>query len=278
MGTYIYNRNESPQTKIQEEDAMIEPIGEYYFDQEQPTENDFKINATPDTTDYIQAAIETGRLIYPSFELFIQAAEAVNVLPSRRRRGLYPLYFKDASPYEIFKIYEGGSAALARTFLKQILGANIDDFMGERGYSRTYFGFVNDNNVSVQASKNILDFNRNTFEASITPADAVLMEMTRKRSLNESASAPLRHLFGLETPQYEEPSPKIRTFGFNRNILRRAVRPFLIDQRRSRIMHPGENAITIYGSDRSSKTIQLAKTASNAYYMALYNELKNIRF
>lgn len=68
-----------------------------YYPQDQPQANEFKFTATPENTHYIQATIETARILYPSLELHIQAAETANILGNERRRSNFASYMRDAS-------------------------------------------------------------------------------------------------------------------------------------------------------------------------------------
>ena len=94
----------------------IQPQDNYY-PQDDPRPEEFKFQATAENTAFIQATIQTARQLFPSLETHIQVAETVNVLPDLRRRSQFPSYMRDASPFEIYKIYQGEAVLNAIRFL-----------------------------------------------------------------------------------------------------------------------------------------------------------------
>ena len=56
------------------------PVGNDYYNQPDPLPEEFAIEASPENTNFIQASIETARNLFPSFELYLQAAEDTEVL------------------------------------------------------------------------------------------------------------------------------------------------------------------------------------------------------
>src|SRR4029077_6076555 len=88
-------------------------------------------------------AITVGRTRYPSFELYVQAAESADILTERRDRSQYPAYFKDASPFEIFKVFRGTAANMAQMFLQLIINPDymrvrpeVEERMKQEGFTK----------------------------------------------------------------------------------------------------------------------------------------------
>ena len=60
-------------------------------------------------------------MLFHSLELYIQVAEHVGILEEERNRRNFPLYMRDASPLEIFKIYNRDVSRTARNFLNNFI-------------------------------------------------------------------------------------------------------------------------------------------------------------
>ena len=95
---------------------VVQPNDNYY-PQDDPRPEEFKFRATPENSTFIQASIQTARQLFPSLETHIQVAEIANVLPDLRRRSQFPSYMRDASPFEIYKIYQDEVSDNAKIFL-----------------------------------------------------------------------------------------------------------------------------------------------------------------
>ena len=110
---------------------VTQTVVDNYYHQDDPRPEEFKFRATPENTEFIQTTIQTARELFPSLETHIQVAEIANILTDLRRRTQYPSYMRDASPFEIYKIYEGQAAGSAREFLSGLneitqWGINLD--------------------------------------------------------------------------------------------------------------------------------------------------------
>ena len=223
-----------------------EPVADNYYDQPDPRPEEFMIQAEPENAHFIQASIETARNLFPSFELYIQAAQNANILPEYTRRGLYPSYMRDASSYEIFKIYRGNTAALARDFLTAINQDRhehtdnrqrynqiypISQFMQDRGYIYQYVEYVRGDRVPGQATQRNLPLTPENFVASITPDQAILMEAWRLRALHGGVGQTdntdllgLRDIVQQYIDQGFDRRPVLQTIGFDTERLKRAIR------------------------------------------------------
>src|SRR3989304_2373151 len=98
------------------------PLDNDYYPQDEPNPDQFKFTATEENSAFIQATIESARNMFPSLELFIQGAESVlrdkvDIDPELMQRNRYPSFMRDATPYEIYKIYRGPEADLAQILL-----------------------------------------------------------------------------------------------------------------------------------------------------------------
>ena len=225
------------------------PIGNEYYLQADPNPDEFRFQAAPENAHFIQASIETARNLFPSFELYIQAAEADGFLQEHTRRGLYPSYMRDASPFEIYKVYRGNAAAIAREFLDRLIrlvqefqNENPDGedhpitlFMQNHGYLYTYIGFIRADHAAGQAQLQNFLLTPENFVASITPDQAILMEAWRLKALQGGVSLlDNSDLLGLRAirGQYntgprdrvEDRSPVLQTIGFEKRRLLDAIR------------------------------------------------------
>jgi hypothetical protein len=186
-----------------DEDEIIDN----YQPQDQPGPADFAINATEMNSNYIQAAIQTARNLYPSFDLYIEAINHVyyNFMTEheiRVQRSEFPSFLRDASPFEIYKVYTGPSVFKARRILNLVFWGKlwenkehfkidnddirgwideIDLFMEDHDYDCLYWGHIKQNVVGNVIDKNLTPDN---FIANITPDQAILMEEWRKKVLS----------------------------------------------------------------------------------------------
>jgi len=165
--------------------------------QDDPQPDEFKFTASPENSSFIQASIETGRLLFPSLETHIQVAEAANILEEERRRGNFPSYMRDASPFEIYKIYRGEAANRAKIFLNRFLwfpkegdieGPIISRLMNERGYIEQYIGYISANHAAGQARRDYFPLIPGNFVASLTPDQEILMEEWRLQALKSGVA------------------------------------------------------------------------------------------
>lgn len=294
--------------------TIATPVATTYRPQDTPTDADFAVTATPENFEYIQAAMETGREIYPSLEQYIQVAEWLQIhYPHRIQlgherlfdRSNYPSFMRDASPFEIFKVYTG-SAELGSTLIRVIArifsGENRlqpPPFMAE--YQPTYFGFIRRINAEPLTPE--------TFRASITPDQAILMEAWRQKILHQPTfDFQQGGLIGLDDmlrqlvrnrhgADYYYPHEHIHYhLGFKKRDLRNAILnvnatlpPYPRFNQENRggemrhnrisnliidhVRYEGETATDKFGRDRRTKKIGLSETLPREYYMMLYNEL-----
>jgi hypothetical protein len=284
-----------------------------YINQPVPNPEDFAFNATPENSEYIQAAIATARDLYPSFDLIIQAAQSSDMFRETgenfklARRDLYPSYFKDASTFEIFKIYKEDRALAARALIHEVFFFHFEnyhneltDFMEQHGYHDTYGGYVNVNHPAGRISMGDTPLTPETFRNSITPDMAILMEEMRKRALTDirltdfgsvHGIGPLLNLKDLREQivqnGYESNAevPFLKRGGFNRKdlrdeILRIETRLFGPRARKPRftrqyVQNQGETAVSEDGRDLTNRMLTLGRRMPKAYYYMLYNELIN---
>jgi hypothetical protein len=279
-----------------------------YYPQDEPDVNEFALTATPETSELIQASIQVGRDRYPSFEMYIQAAEHMEILYNGRRRNQYPSYFRDASPFEIFKIYTGEPARSARIFLTELIldqnrnynfhgeKSEIDHFMEQRGYTNFYMGYLNTQDPSVQAYLGQLPLTPENFAKTITPDQEILMEKFRRKALSPRsvnleilpASVERGGSIFDEQIDYKEKiqhggnthGPTLMPIGFRKNVLMDKI--IEINNKLPQLAY-NNNIIRDYikyegekdnrGKDIKNKGLSLDKNNRNTYYMMLYNEL-----
>ena len=170
-----------------------------YQRQEMPGVDDFVIRATEANSAYIQAAIETGRNVYPNLETYIQMAELIMPRTDGAyydmqgryaeliNRSIYPAFLRDASPFEIFKVYQGPGIEAAILLIHRIaddadVSVNIRQLIETTfpEYVFAYFGFVR------RGTANQTDLTPTAFLATITPDQAMLMEAWRTRRMTET--------------------------------------------------------------------------------------------
>jgi hypothetical protein len=303
---------------------VLEVDTNQYLPQEEPTPEDFAITATSVNTDYLQAAIRTGREIYPSLdfyiqlgELLIQNADRITVDPGYYDRELgpfinrsnYPLFMRDACPLEIFKVYRGLAAEKARRLIRKILydtrifiqSREIENFILVNGFSFQYYGLIRS---EVLGRYEVLS--PKTFQASITPDQAILMEAWRKRVLIDASPSDhngLNWILDLRSIQrqirdaqnqdrqllpptdgYNRQNRGLKHFqlGFDLRLLYRAIsnasrnigpnrykNNIVVDHLR----YEGEEAIDRFGRIRDQKKVPLNPLFPKEYHMMLYNEL-----
>ena len=224
----------------------IVPEWEDYYPQDYPTPEEFKFQALPENTEYIQSLIETGRSIFPSLETFILAAEHINALPEERRRSRFPLYLKDASMFEIFQIYKRDRVEKALQFIRDLTELyeeeehpkemrTIDEYMKSQGYRPDYFGFARFVRNDV-ATPHHIHLTQETFRNSITPGQQILMEAWRIKAATGSVTRGGQGNISLLRlreirDQYYRPNrlqgkirpPGIASIGFSVEALRDAV-------------------------------------------------------
>ena len=313
-----------------------------YIQKDIPEEDDYLFLASEQNSQVIQAGIDTAREVYPSFDLYIQAAQEANVLERFAIRGLYPSYFRDASPFELFKVYKGDQRDLAVYFLRKVMfnnyrrmdesalriqaedviGYNIteedeempdlntgawstgyrtdsirggprevfDRFMGARGYRREYLGYILADHPAARAADILhpIPLTPASFQASITPEKAMMMEAIRSEAAVGGVSSKLdKYYLDLSdaTAQYgrgllKPPLPSY--LGFSKGRLRVAV--LAATRNLERPKGPGLSQITRdyirYEEDPPVERAWLAQWAlpggvgmNKTYYMMLYNEL-----
>ena len=273
-----------------------------YYPQDAPTAAEFKFNVPEEHQALVQASIEVARSRYPSFDLYIQAAEVADVLEYLRDRRNYPSYFRDASPFEIFKIYEGAAADRARDFLREFIQDHvdergdatekevIDDFMAQHGYRSYYMGYLKEDDPSVQAYFDELPLTSENFAATITPDKAILMEMYRKKALQGGIANMTmfankdRALLFIDYKgqgiQYDN-GPILQSIGFKRDALRERMSKINVgrNQRRNNITrdyirYEGETAINANGNDITDKRLSMSSENRVPYYSMVYNQLR----
>lgn len=152
-----------------------------------PPLEDFKIVATPNNLQLIQSSIETGRLYFPSFELLLQVAEFIPDAQEYLDRSQWPLYLKDASTYELYRIFKGPIAERASALMRMVMSRNetvdyevieeMDTFMLSHGYVETYLLYVKRDVFSHP-------LNPANFQASLTQDQRIMMEAWRINVLN----------------------------------------------------------------------------------------------
>jgi hypothetical protein len=265
-----------------------------YIIQDDPVASEFQFNASDYNSAFFQASIETSRLLHPSLEIMIQAAEAINVFPELRNRNQYSSYLRDATFFEVNRIYKGPRAEAARKFMLFMDQAQIPEeeiwshykydlepftedqitalreFMRQRGYEWTYLGFVNINHPAGRARLDETPLTLENFQASITPDQAILMEAWRTKALRDGVS--LSHNLDLlgfrriarDTAYYD--SPILKNVGFNRNRIQR------LRLRVNDIRNPEEAPINRNGRDIGDKLLSANRERSKSYYMMLFNE------
>ena len=274
-------------------------IGPYY-QQDNPRPDEFAFQATPENTHFVQATIETARQVFPNLELFIQMAENFGLEREYSNRALYPSYMRDASTFEIFRIYRGDTANFAERLIRRLTNVgnqsvfnretieNMEEFMNARGYESSYWGFANFTAIGNRAVARDIPLTSDNFRASITPDQAILMEAWRLKVLhggvwddtafNQSVLG-LRGLRGFENFRRDyQPSPVIQTIGFSKDALRDAIFTLiekLPNRRLTRdyIRYEGEEAINEDGVNIANRKLAMSAWPSKAYYMMLYNEL-----
>ena len=181
-------------------------INDDYYKQDIPRTEEFKFNATPENSNYIQSVIETARSIYPSFDQYIGLGAYINANNYNAfniYKSIYPSYMKDASPFEIFKIYNGPAAESARNFLhntfSHMRGGDIKDemdrYMRNLGFRDTYLGYVRINNPVVNpVEDDRIPLTPENFSGTITPDYAILMEAWRLKALENRGPGMLSNL------------------------------------------------------------------------------------
>jgi len=217
---------------------------------------------------------------------------------------------RDASPFEIYKIYKGEAADRAINFLNEFIrivrekGIQAEypeegiliELMGERGYVHQYIGFIKADHTAGRARVRI-NFQRpgltpETFIASLTPDQEILMEEWRKISLKGGMSQ-LGNIDLLElrniVDQYKKPRvrfirdnpPVIKTIGFSKSLLREAIIEVSkrIRERRNGIQRkardqPLDPITREYICGNRVKRDITMEPMPKAYYMMLYNELR----
>ena len=284
-------------------------VADDYYPQDQPRDDEFQFNAGPENSDLIQATIQTARDVFPSLETFIRVAERLDIHSELRRRSRYPSYMKDASTYEITRIYQGPAAVKARELIalmdrERYWGdiKNITREMNLLGYSSEYMGlvlFVKKGVVTVNAGTPLTPEN---FVKTITPDKAILMEAWREKVANGSATedgASNLSILGLGEIVHPNPNienvvredrgidvnrtPLIFTLGFSNHALREAIARSV--ERLPDRLRPREETgfrakrkYIMYDSDRKinkmqEKYLPLGKLFPKSYYMMVYNEL-----
>ena len=243
-----------PPRRADELPLTVNVVVDDYIPQDQPRAEDFNFQASPENTQFIQASIETARTLFPSLEVHIQVARELNMFPEIRRNN-FPMYLRDASPFEIYKVYRGEAINTARWFLTQFMGIvnqnndapetydvyypdNIIDAMQRHRYTYRYIGFIRSDHVAGQAHSDDFPLTSDNFVASITPDQAILMEEWRKEALRGGVAVlgnidllglrQIRDQYltqdqrGEDRPLADRP-PVLQTIGFPKEKLRRAV-------------------------------------------------------
>ena len=310
----MQQRQQSPVQRVPLQGAPIQqaramPQQGNYYQQDAPTAAEFKFNVPEEHQALVQASIEVARMRYPSFDLYIQAAEVANILPDLRAREQYPSYFRDASPFEIFKIYDGPAADRAREFLRTFIEDHVDErgdavnkdaidyFMNQQGYRSYYMGYLRTEDPSVQAYFGELDLTPENFTATITPDKAILMEMYRKKALQggianmtmfANKDEALFHVPNKGRFQYDN-GPILQSIGFQRTPLRRRiieverelpeVQTTARNQRgnnitRDYIRYQGETAVNANGKDITNKGLSTSAENRVPYYAMVYDQLR----
>ena len=190
-----------------------EVVTDDYYPQDQPGEDEFQFKARAENSDLIQATIRTARDVFPSLETFIRVAEEVELqyyhgadYGHLMKRSRYPSYMKDASTYEINRIYEGLAAAHARELISLIsyfdawpdrsreydIYLGIKSVMDDMGYDLAYsgqysrrIGFVKKGVTTVWSG---IPLTPENFVKTVTPDKAILMEAWREKTANGSAT------------------------------------------------------------------------------------------
>lgn len=278
-----------------------------YYQQDVPNADEWKFKTSPENEEYIQETIRTARRIYPPFELYIQAGESLGYMENRDTneveslgytsydRSLYPSYLRDASPYEIYKIYKGPHIDRAKNLIKDLSttedkNSSIIKFFSEKGYNQSYAGIIifskKDDPASIDDYREI---NAKKFKASLTPDQEILMEAWRKKALKSPFYFPNSNaVLNLDSivSQYKkrrslEHGPVILNMGFRKYDIANAINKFertVPGKKLTRdyIRYEGEQAI----NTNNNKNINQTKLNKNynlpkAYYMMIYNELIN---
>jgi hypothetical protein len=276
----------------------IDPDG--YIIQDDPMIEEFQFQATDYNSEYFQATVETSRLLHPSLEIMIQAAEAINAFPELRNRNQYSSYLRDATFFEVNRIYKGPRAEAARKFMLFMDQACVPteeieniykldmtpftaeqiealrQFMEQRGYRWTYLGFVNINHPAGLARFTDTPLNAEILPTTITPDQAILMEAWRKRALTglTKVTDDTLNLLGLrsivqKTDYYNVPT--LVNSGPRMNQLLAQIITFR-DISYNDLRNPGEVATSTKGIDISNKSARKYGLDRKNYYMMLYHE------
>jgi len=281
-----------------------------YHEQNQPTLDEYQFNPTQTNTDLIQASVETARAIYAPFELYIQLAQH---LGNVEINGIFPSYLRDASPYEIFKIYTGEPIFRARQLIDDIVyyeatdvhdANNVLNFMGERGYLFSYVGFVRADHPGQQAYRHETPLTPANFHHALTHDQEILMEAWRLKALHGAVSHTRNiHLLDIKDILRQNDNDDANVYhrrrtdfapinafnGFSKASLREAIinasrelppadgvgghRNHIT---REYIRYEGEKAVRSCSSipiNISTFGLPMNRHIPKAYYMMLYNEL-----
>lgn len=271
--------------------------------------DDWQITATPQNKAFLQATLRTARETYPPFSMYVDYV-VDNAGSGRYRRSQFPSYLKDATPFEIFRLYKDNYGA--RGLIQSV--QDDDDFvryMERAGFISLYdILFVKAEIVSDLDNSNLTP---ESLEFTLTDDQRILMEAWRKKALTPFTVEGMTNKIVLDLGQYNElhqpslvvpysPFPKYELEGVIRQVNERlgqsSYGPYSNEGGITRryLMYEGESAVrpagtrTTYQYDYISgvqkpvkinlkekdfidNTVPQSGSLPKAYFQMLYMEL-----
>jgi len=283
-----------------------------------------KKNINPDffklNSDLIEMVLMENREIYPSFDLIISIFEELQDrlnydLPEDLiiDRNHYPLYYMNATQYEILNIYKGHTIKDAKFIIILMLSLlnnssftlrvnaelkhDLIPLFEKYGYIPTYFGFINKNHIKTKAfnigelEKNSCDQLEDMFLQTLSPSDNIQMELWRKYLLNNNGFLHNKKLHKIMRQNdllfntlYDKSNinkefyykPLMNNFGLKKEHFIKKIRNCESDELLLKTLVHDDDDDEIKNNDKLlSKKIKYLRSTilPKAYYMMIYNEI-----